>query len=374
MTILHITNDFSLTKVHSNLCKALDTLSIEQIIYNPVRENTPVGNNNIDFKKEESKILYSKELRKYHRILFRNKIGFLFKDLESKVTLNKISVIHASTLFSDGAVALKINKKHGTPFLVAVRSTDIDLFLKYRPDLIFIALQIVKRASKIIFISKALKRAFLEHYLIKPYAHKLEHKCVIVYNGIDKYWLDNQEAKKAISPTKILYVGRFIHRKNLINLASAVVAMNAKGLPCELNLAGSGGAAEAALKELSIVNKGLINLLGYFSDNVQLKEIYKNNHIFAMPSDGETFGLVYIEALSQGLPVLYSPNEGIDEVFSYNIGEKCNGRDIMAIAEKLEKMINNYSSYQLDKIDFSIFRWEYIAKIYLDMYTKTLKR
>ena len=44
--ILHICNDFSLTKVHSNLYKSIDELNIPQIIFNPVREATPIGNNN----------------------------------------------------------------------------------------------------------------------------------------------------------------------------------------------------------------------------------------------------------------------------------------------------------------------------------------
>ena len=41
----------------------------------------------------------------------------------------------------------------------------------------------------------------------------------------------------------------------------------------------------------------------------------KEHQIFAMPSFNETFGLVYIEALSQNLPILYTKSEGIYKYF-----------------------------------------------------------
>jgi glycosyltransferase involved in cell wall biosynthesis len=42
---------------------------------------------------------------------------------------------------------------------------------------------------------------------------------------------------------------------------------------------------------------------------------YRNSDIFIMPSYNETFGLVYIEAMSQGLPIIYTQNEGVDGYF-----------------------------------------------------------
>ena len=40
MKILHICNDFSFTKVHRNLYEQLDSLGLEQIVFNPVKNNT----------------------------------------------------------------------------------------------------------------------------------------------------------------------------------------------------------------------------------------------------------------------------------------------------------------------------------------------
>tara|TARA_R110002167_G_scaffold129337_18_gene312236 strand:+ start:2621 stop:3745 length:1125 start_codon:yes stop_codon:yes gene_type:complete len=373
MKILHISNDFSLTKVHSNLYRALDNRSIEQIVYNPVREATPVGNNNIEFKVDQSEIVYSKKLHNLHRFLFRSKINYLYRDLNTKVDLSSIDVIHATTLFSDGALALKIKNKYNTPFIVAVRATDIDVFLKFRRDLIFKAIRILKEASTIIFISDSLKINFLNHPLIRRHKSELAQKCTIVYNGIDNYWLDNQAPKKTTSPSKILFVGRLISRKNIVNLAMAILDLNNKGIACEANFVGEGGMDEPNIKALAQKHIGIINYLGAIKEKEVLKSVYRNNHIFAMPSKGETFGLVYIEALSQGLPVLYSKNEGIDGVFDFEVGERCDGSNILDISNALEKMLKSYESYELDKIDFPVFRWENIAHTYLGIYTKVYK-
>tara|TARA_R110002167_G_scaffold107717_1_gene275334 strand:- start:248 stop:1372 length:1125 start_codon:yes stop_codon:yes gene_type:complete len=373
MQILHISNDFSLTKVHSNLYKALDKQNIDQIVFNPVRDATPVGNNTVSFESTKSAIIYSKKLKKYHRFLFRQKINFLYQDLHSKIDLNKIDICHATTLFSDGALAYKIKKKHGIPYICAVRATDIDVFLKYRPDLLFIALKILRSAEKIIFIGDSLKKRFFEHTLIKKYKLKLKSNSKVIYNGVDDFWLNNICPKKNIKPHRILYVGRFISRKSIPNLIEAILYLKNKDYNLELNLVGSGGTDEPIIKDFVRKNKGIINLLGQIKDKETLKQIYRENHIFAMPSKGETFGLVYIESLSQGLPVLYLRDEGIDGVFKYKIGEKCNVHSIKEITDSLVNLIDNYSKYDIDKIDFEQFRWRNIAARYLTIYKSICK-
>jgi len=72
------------------------------------------------------------------------------------------------------------------------------------------------------------------------------------------------------------------------------------------------------------------------------------------------------------LPLLYCQDEGIDGVFSQKVGERCKDASDIEIASSLEKIIMNYNTYELDKIDFSIFRWENIAKVYYNLYTSVI--
>ena len=55
-----------------------------------------------------------------------------------------------------------------------------------------------------------------------------------------------------------------------------------------------------------------------------------------MPSFPETFGLVYVEAMSQGLPIIYTKGQGIDGYFEDGkVGYPVNTKDSNDIVKKL---------------------------------------
>ena len=89
-----------------------------------------------------------------------------------------------------------------------------------------------------------------------------------------------------------------------------------------------------------------------------------------MPSFKESFGLVYAEALSQGLPVIYSINEGFDKNFEEGyVGYHTNPLSVTDIADKMELLINNFESIQKNCIKASRnYRWDEISKKILDLY------
>lgn len=88
-----------------------------------------------------------------------------------------------------------------------------------------------------------------------------------------------------------------------------------------------------------------------------------------MISHTETFGLVYMEALSQGLPVLYTKGQGIDKAFTFQIGESVDSKDLRNIVQGIKKIISNqYNS--INSIDFENFRWSNIALKYIKIYNE----
>src|SRR5690606_28584970 len=100
-------NDYSWTKVHSNLYAKLDRLGCVQKVFVPLRSSVHKENNLFTFNTFGSEVVFSNILSKYHRLFFRNKINFLFENIIKSVNLDEIDLIHATTLFSDGALALK---------------------------------------------------------------------------------------------------------------------------------------------------------------------------------------------------------------------------------------------------------------------------
>ena len=90
-----------------------------------------------------------------------------------------------------------------------------------------------------------------------------------------------------------------------------------------------------------------------------------------MPSITETFGLVYLEALSQGLPVLCSKGQGIDGFFPSNtVVELVNPLSIPDIARGIRCLMSKLDSVSSLQQDFlHPFLWSEIAKKYLSLYS-----
>jgi glycosyltransferase involved in cell wall biosynthesis len=67
-----------------------------------------------------------------------------------------------------------------------------------------------------------------------------------------------------------------------------------------------------------------------------------------LPSYPETFGLVYIEALSAGLPVIHSRNSGIDGYFEgKGIALAVDHRSPVAIAQAMANLLSEQLAYKL---------------------------
>ena len=369
--ILHITNDYSGSTVYKNLVGELDKLNLEQIVYNPIREASRIGKNKIDLKNKKSKIFYSKILNKYtDRILYKKKINKIVKDIELKVDLTKITCIHAHTWYSDGGVAYELFKKYNIPFIIAIRTTDVNVFYKYLIPYRSYAKEILNSSRNIILINN----------VFKTFIHQLDSSLVnkirLVPNGVDRFWIENFFIKEKLEIVEkkvfnLIYVGTFIKRKNLLNLIQAVIEINKiEDIRITLNIVGHGkGSYFDKIEKIIVNNNNNIKLLGKITDKAELLKTYRENDFFAMPSVKETFGLVYVEAMLQGLPILYTANEGIDGLYDENIGEKVLSTDVREIQKNLLKMIQNYKEYKIPTEKLVVnHNWENIAKQYKELY------
>ncbi|GAA6264667.1 glycosyltransferase family 4 protein [Ruminococcus sp. f11] len=104
-----------------------------------------------------------------------------------------------------------------------------------------------------------------------------------------------------------------------------------------------------------------------------IPEIMHELQLLVVPSDNESFGMVAIEALASGLPIITTPNDGVSEIMMYNKQFVAETND----TEGLYKLVKSYisSSYvQSDAIAFAEFRKndfqiEKIANKYESMFT-----
>ena len=102
---------------------------------------------------------------------------------------------------------------------------------------------------------------------------------------------------------------------------------------------------------------------------------YRRADLFVLPSLAESFGLVYAEALSQGVPVIYSQGQGFDKQFSEGyVGYRVNASDAVCIAERIEMALANYASLQKNCCDAAQkFAQKLICEQSIKLYTQDLQ-
>ena len=371
MKVLHISNDFAGSKVHYNLFKQLDKSGIKQIIYCPTRNNKDIGKNYIESK--TTNIIYSYVIKPWYKYVYYHKQRILYKDLCLKIkTFKDIDVVHASTLFSDGGIAYKIKKKYNIPYVVAVRNTDVNTFGKLLPHSWIKAIKILLNAEKVYFISRGLQDSFKKLLFVKPIIKKIEHKFIFRANGIDKQWLDSVN-RTSNNGDNILYIGNFSANKNVSSLIKAIYKLRQEKEFNHIKLTIIGGDFDKNNEVSNMIktNNDFIEYLGKIYDISKIQVIMQQHALFAMPSFHETFGLVYIEALSQNLPIIYTKGQGVDKLFNEDkdlVGIAVNPHSTESIKNAIKEILVNRDKYSSKQVDFSLFDWKNIAEMYRNDY------
>ena len=113
----------------------------------------------------------------------------------------------------------------------------------------------------------------------------------------------------------VLFVGRLASNKGLLELTEAFASLARTDRSSHLVIVGEDGGMRAAVdgrgKALGVSDR--IHLLGHIDDDTVLASAYREARLTALPSEYEAFGLVLLESLAAGTPVVASRVGGIPE-------------------------------------------------------------
>lgn len=265
---------------------------------------------------------------------------------------------HAHTLFTAGYVAYQEYVKNNIPYIVTVRNVDINHFFKKRIFLRRLGHKILNNASVLVFLSNTAKKQVLDMFDNKE---EISKKAIVITNGIDSFWIQRRKKHQrigALHDIKAIYYGDINSNKNIISTVKALEILKQEGFSVDFTVVGK-------LKEkklLKYLEREFVHLHEYMDKEV-LIEVIRKNDIFIMPSYSETFGLAYLEAMSQGLPVIYSKGQGFDGLFNNGtIGFAVNPNIPESIAEAIKKIDENYNYISNNAFQaVTKFNWENIA-------------
>ena len=371
--ILHLCSDYAGTPLYKELVEALDRKGTGQVIYVPVRSADLINN----YKSNEvssAKFVYSYILNPSLRLNYFRKINKIYSDVKTRMDCSDFDLVHAHFLFSDGGVALKLKKYFDLEYIVTVRNTDINLFFKYLLHTREFGLRILIEAKKIIFLSTNYKDILLYRHVPVKLRQKIEAKSEVIPNGINAFWLDNLNKPKIMKKGmySLIYAGEFSRNKNIESVIKVLDHLIKKGKKTELILIGQYGDNVARIERLVRKRMSCIKSIPRITARNKLLHFYRDADIFIMPSFYETFGLAYLEAMSQGLPVIYSKGQGFAGYYKDGeVGYAVDPGKIDEIVEKLEMIANNYEEISERCIEEAKnFSWDRIAMKYINLYGK----
>jgi 1,2-diacylglycerol 3-alpha-glucosyltransferase len=143
----------------------------------------------------------------------------------------------------------------------------------------------------------------------------------------------------------VMYIGRLSKEKHIETLINAAKAIKDENVTFVIG--GTGPAAthyHDMVKRLHLNNK--VKFTGFIADNM-LPKYYAACDAFCIPSTFETQGIVSLEAMASGKPVIGADYLALRELIKngYN-GEKFEPNSVSGCARKIEKVLYNTDSYK----------------------------
>jgi glycosyltransferase involved in cell wall biosynthesis len=373
MKILNINSYYYSSSVHRHLQKALADRGIDSTTYVPLakgyvpREDCKYG--------VEERIDASECYEPKDRYAFHIKHHKILKDVLRRYDFGRFDCVHAHSLFSNGYIALQIKEKTGLPYIVAVRDTDLNVFFRYMVYLRTLGVQILLQAEKVVFLSDSYRNQLVSQYVPDQYKRLVLEKSVVIPNGIDAFWIENTVFaghKIDADNIRLIFAGQITKRKNLISVKKACDLLMKEGVKIHFKIVGE--AVDPKVMGRLLEAKFIEHV-----DRVKKEELmrlYRNSDIYVMPSITETFGLSYAEAMSQGLPVVYTKGQGFDGQFEEGlVGYPVDCFNVEEIARRIQDIAGNYDEISsFCARNANRFDWTKISKDYEDLYREAGSR
>jgi len=140
----------------------------------------------------------------------------------------------------------------------------------------------------------------------------------------------------------ILCVARHYPRKGIQDLLYAFCGVREELPNVQLTLIGAGPQFNANMQQAADLRlQDSVKFLGDLDSLSDVVYHYKNSDIFCLPSYHETFGLVYLEAMASGLPVIAYRNAAVPELVSTRVGRLCEPGNTGELKNYLLEFITN---------------------------------
>ena len=295
--------------------------------------------------------------------VFNKRMEKLYKEIVKKE--GPIDIIHAQSSLWGGISAAYISEKYNIPLVITEHSS-VERGPYVKNSYVPFIRDSYKKAKKVITVGNGLKNEIQ--------ALSGRNDIEVIGNLVD---LSKFTIKKRIQNEKFIFFSlAFLEGEKGFDTLIKAFAKKFKDKEAMLYIGGD-GSQRAWLEALAQENgvKKQIIFLGALSRDDVAKWMNKCD-CFVLPSRYETFGVVYIEALASGRPVIGALNGGAEDIINNLNGYLVPIDDIDKLAEKmleLYKKIDSYNEEEIRSDCLKRFSPEVIVNKIISVYKEVLK-
>ena len=230
------------------------------------------------------------------------------------------------------------------------------------------------KSKEFVTMSNNVKNRIKEKYGLEP---------KVIYHGVNRQYFKFDESKRTEVRKKlnikqeeflVLYVGILYRHKDILTLIDAIPKVLRNNGYVKFLIIGRGDQYKEMIEKIKELKMDDYVITKEFVEDISA--YYSAADLFVMPSTREEFGLVYIEAMACGLPVIAANAYVAPEVVG-DAGLLFEPRNSEDLGNEIIELINNKGLYEklkekgLERV--KQFTWEKAAEQYYEVYKKVLE-
>lgn len=272
-----------------------------------------------------------------------------------------------SHYLSNSYLALSLKERYHLP-LVAIEhwsKLNYDVLSDYAT---WLGLKTYAKCDAVISVSESLKRRLFQHFHVDS---------IVIYNMVGdefcrSYTKGNQDGK-----IRFVSTGSLLYGKGYDLLITAFERLKLPSENWSLTIIGDGQERADLQTQIDRARLGGNIYLTGKKDKQEIVEILSQSDVFVLPSRSETFGVVYIEAMMLGLPVIATACGGPEGFVRPSDGLLIPVEDIESLSKAILEMYLHYDCYDREKIAQDCrarFSPEVIARQLTEVFKTVLNR
>ena len=285
-----------------------------------------------------------------------------------QLLFGKPDIIHAH--FGEvGIIGANIKKEHNIPLVITEHGSSMlsgKRTIHYKQKIVY---QAYEKCDQLIVVGTNLSNH------IKDMGFE---NMVIIPNIIPSYFYFPKNKEQLIKKKKqFITIGSLLESKRFDLTISAFARICKISDDTTLAIIGTGKLSnflQRLVKEKGIEEK--VRFYGFVS-NICLPELFNESICFVLPSDYETFGVVYAEAIASGIPAIATKCGGPEDIINNSNGLLIPKNDEDALFEAMLFMYLNSSSYNPEFISEDIckrFGEESVGRRIVDVYSEIIRK